>query len=32
MVSVPAPVYEKLETNWHVTVEKIKREMGIYKT
>lgn len=32
MVSVPTGVYRKIETEWPVTVEKIKRELGIYKT
>jgi len=31
LVSVPAAVYQKLEAEWPVTVEKIKRELGIYK-
>jgi len=31
LVSVPAAVYKKLEAECPVTVEKTKREMGIYK-
>ena len=31
LVSVPAAVYKKLEAEWPVTVEKTKREVGIYK-